>query len=126
MPRILKPALGGLLTGAVGVGLYFVFREDVRTLAVLSTGYGILQDAVSPQTRPDLLWGAALLLAVALGKILTTGLSIGSGGSGGVFGPSMVIGGLGGGAPGRAPPPARAGAGAPPAGLRPVGVAGLF
>src|SRR5207249_2949152 len=42
MPRILKPALGGLLTGAVGVGLYFVFREDVRTLAVLSTGYGIL------------------------------------------------------------------------------------
>ncbi len=38
------------------------------------------------------------LLAVALGKILTTGLTIGSGGSGGVFGPSMVIGGCGGGA----------------------------
>jgi chloride channel protein, CIC family len=35
---------------------------------------------------------------VALGKILTTGLTIGSGGSGGVFGPSMVIGGAGGGA----------------------------
>jgi chloride channel protein, CIC family len=33
-----------------------------------------------------------------LGKILTTGLTIGSGGSGGVFGPSMVIGGCGGGA----------------------------
>jgi len=39
-----------------------------------------------------------VLLAVALGKILTTGLTIGSGGSGGVFGPSMVIGGCGGGA----------------------------
>ena len=35
---------------------------------------------------------------IALGKILTTGLTIGSGGSGGVFGPSMVIGGCGGGA----------------------------
>jgi len=34
-----------------------------------------------------------VLLALALGKILTTALTIGSGGSGGVFGPSMVIGG---------------------------------
>jgi CIC family chloride channel protein len=39
-----------------------------------------------------------LLAALALGKIATTGLTIGSGGSGGVFGPSMVIGGCGGGA----------------------------
>ncbi len=39
-----------------------------------------------------------MLLIIALGKILTTGLTIGSGGSGGVFGPSMVIGGCGGGA----------------------------
>ena len=41
---------------------------------------------------------ASLLLMIALGKIVTTGLTIGSGGSGGVFGPSMVIGGCGGGA----------------------------
>ena len=41
---------------------------------------------------------ALVLFAVAVGKILTTGLTIGSGGSGGVFGPSMVIGGCGGGA----------------------------
>jgi CIC family chloride channel protein len=41
---------------------------------------------------------AAVLLAVAVGKILTTSLTIGSGGSGGVFGPSMVIGGCAGGA----------------------------
>jgi CIC family chloride channel protein len=33
------------------------------------------------------------MLVVALGKIVTTSLTIGSGGSGGVFGPSMVIGG---------------------------------
>ena len=41
---------------------------------------------------------AGVLLAIALGKIATTSLTIGSGGSGGVFGPSMVIGGCGGGA----------------------------
>jgi CIC family chloride channel protein len=40
------------------------------------------------------------LLVLAGGKILTTSLSIGSGGSGGVFGPSMVIGGALGGAVG--------------------------
>src|ERR1700683_3631700 len=41
---------------------------------------------------------ALVLLGVALGKILTTSCTIGSGGSGGVFGPSMVIGGCAGGA----------------------------
>ena len=68
-------------------------------LAVLSFGYGILQDSmtVSPAGESSLFL-ALTLLAVALGKILTTGLTIGSGGSGGVFGPSMVIGGCGGGA----------------------------
>jgi CIC family chloride channel protein len=44
--------------------------------------------------------GAWLLIAIALGKLLTTSLTIGSGGSGGVFGPSMVIGGCAGGAVG--------------------------
>ena len=69
-------------------------------LAVLSFGYGILQDAMT--AFACCAWrqpvSALVLLAVAVGKILTTGLTIGSGGSGGVFGPSMVIGGCGGGA----------------------------
>ena len=34
-----------------------------------------------------------LLLAIGLGKIITTSFTIGSGGSGGVFGPSVLIGG---------------------------------
>jgi CIC family chloride channel protein len=41
-----------------------------------------------------------ILLTIALVKILTTSLTISSGGSGGVFGPSMVIGGCTGGAVG--------------------------
>jgi CIC family chloride channel protein len=52
---------------------------------------------ISPAAEGSLSLALALL-AVAVGKILTTGLTIGSGGSGGVFGPSMVIGGCGGGA----------------------------
>jgi CIC family chloride channel protein len=90
-----KPALGAFLSGALGVALFIALGQQ-QVLAVLSFGYGILQDAMT-DGQPSLFF-ALVLLAVALGKILTTGLTIGSGGSGGVFGPSMVIGGCGGGA----------------------------
>jgi chloride channel protein, CIC family len=94
-----KPAIGAFLTGLVGLLLYAVLGGREQVLAVLSFGYGILQTAMtsSSQTEPSLFF-ALVLLAVAAGKILTTALTIGSGGSGGVFGPSMVIGGCGGGA----------------------------
>lgn len=88
MPAWLKPVLGGALTGGVGLLLYLQV-EDHRVVDVLSTGYGILQDVIGQGPRV----GIAVLLLVAFGKILTTSLTIGSGGSAGVFGPSMVIGG---------------------------------
>lgn len=99
MRRSFKPALGALLTGMVGLGLYAALGRDEHVLAVLSFGYGALQDALSPAIdHGTALSVAGVLIAISLGKILTTGLTIGSGGSGGVFGPSMVIGGCGGGA----------------------------
>ncbi len=85
IPNHIKPAIGGLLTGAVG----FFFPQT------LSFGYGFAQLALDNQL-PTL-----FLLTLGLGKILTTSFSIGSGGSGGVFGPSVVIGGALGGAVGR-------------------------
>ena len=45
--------------------------------------------------------GMRMLLTLALLKIVATGLTISSGGSGGVFGPSMLIGGMLGGACGQ-------------------------
>jgi CIC family chloride channel protein len=99
LPPHLKPALGAFLTGLLGVALYYLFGREQRVLAVLSFGYGALQDAmtITPAAEESHFLGL-VLLAIAVGKILTTGLTIGSGGSGGVFGPSMVIGGCGGGA----------------------------
>ena len=94
LPRKTRPAVGALLTGVLALALYFAFGRHEIVLGVLGFGYGTLQWALSAdgtQTIP-------LLLAITLGKILTTGLTIGSGGSAGVFGPSMVIGGCGGGA----------------------------
>jgi CIC family chloride channel protein len=94
----LKPAIGAFLNGAVGLLLFFGFRQDQRVLAVLSFGYSTLQEAVQYADTNTSLYFGLLLLAVSLGKILTTSLTIGSGGSGGVFGPAMVIGGCGAGA----------------------------
>src|SRR5262249_20172760 len=42
-----KPALGAFLTGLVGVVLYFVFFRNEQVLAVLSFGYGALQEALT-------------------------------------------------------------------------------
>jgi len=99
LPRYIKPALGALTAAMAGTGLFWLFGQDQQLLSVLSFGYGTLQQAMTAtaQGRPELSY-ALILLAVALGKILTTGLTIGSGGSGGVFGPSMVIGGCAAGA----------------------------
>lgn len=94
-----KPAIGAAASAVVGLGLYYSLQHDTSVLSVLSFGYGILQDAMSVDVASnDELSLALVLIAVALGKIFTTGLTIGSGGSGGVFGPSMVIGGCAGGA----------------------------
>lgn len=96
--RHLVPAIGAFLSGALGLALYYLFGKEQKVLAVLSFGYGSLQTALNPVPGDETPWMALILLSIALGKMLTTGLTIGSGGSGGVFGPSMVIGGCGGGA----------------------------
>jgi len=96
IPFLLKPAIGGLLTGGVALALIELSPDD-RVMDVLSTGYGVLQDALSGEPSR---MAALILLVVATGKILTTSLTIGSGGSAGVFGPSMVIGGTLGGSAG--------------------------
>jgi CIC family chloride channel protein len=91
-PKHIRPALGALLTGVVGVALYYAFGQQPKALAVMGFGYSAIQKTLTEAGSA----GASLLLAIALGKILTTSLTIGSGGAGGVFGPSMVIGACGG------------------------------
>lgn len=84
VPRWLTPALGGLVVGGIGL-----FVPDA-----LSTGFGVVQKAFLGRET------AGVLFAVALAKMLTTAFTVGSGGSGGVFGPAVVIGGSLGGAVG--------------------------
>ncbi|MCB9878497.1 MAG: chloride channel protein [Planctomycetes bacterium] len=96
-PRPVVAAFGGLLTGVMALGAWWLSRDE-RALAVLSSGYGVLQQTLDGKVVG--MAGAGLLLLVALGKIVATSCTIGAGGSAGVFGPSMVIGGGVGGAVG--------------------------
>lgn len=80
-PLWLKPALGGLAVGLLGLWLP----------QVLHTGYGWVQIGMGEALLATPLW---LVLLLPFAKVLATSLSIGSGGSGGIFGPGMVIGGL--------------------------------
>jgi chloride channel protein, CIC family len=79
--KFLKPAIGGILVGIIGMFLP----------QILGTSYGWLQIAIYQDYTFLPLYIIGLLVIF---KILATSLTIGSGGSAGVFGPSMVIGGL--------------------------------
>lgn len=72
-------------------------------LGLLGGGYGAVQMAISGSVwLPDGWFGAELLLVLAIAKVVASALTIGSEGSAGDFAPSLAIGGLLGGAFGRA------------------------
>lgn len=97
---IIRTMIGAFLTGVLALILYysvgFIWPERQNdALSVLTFGYGFLQSVLDGTLFAESTYApiAAILLIVAVGKTLTTSLTIGSGGSAGVFGPSMVIGG---------------------------------
>ncbi len=76
IPRILKPAVGGL-----GVGIIGLYLPGV---------YGFSYDAIANSLQhPTAFW---ILLALVFFKPIATGLTIGSGGNGGTFAPSLFTG----------------------------------
>jgi CIC family chloride channel protein len=85
VPPHVKPMIGGLITGVIAL----VFPE------VMTTGYGWVQLIISGKLQAFVGGSLPIMLVLALLpfiKIITTSMSVGSGGSGGVFAPGMVIG----------------------------------
>jgi CIC family chloride channel protein len=85
VPLYVATTCGGLLTGALALAIP----------SVIGTGYGYAQVAVLGNTA---LLPPLFLLAAAAAEILGASLTLGTGNSGGIFGPSVVTGAFLGGA----------------------------
>lgn len=79
-PEWLRPAVGGLLLGALLLALPQMY----------GVGYPVLQGAIEGR------YVLGFLILLVLGKMLAASLTIGIGGSGGVFAPSLFVGGTAG------------------------------
>jgi CIC family chloride channel protein len=94
-PPYLKPVSGAFILAVIVIGLSLISPDaQMLGLAGLGTGYGFVQ--LSLFTMVPLV----VLLCLPFMKILTTSLTLGSGGSGGVFAPGLTIGAATGGAVG--------------------------
>jgi len=80
IPDYLKPALGGILIGVIGLYYPQIFGVGYETIGLALNGKMLAQIA---------------LVLVGL-KLIATSLSLGSGGSGGIFAPSLFIGAMSG------------------------------
>jgi len=78
MPNYLKPPLGGLILGVI------ICLLPARE--IMGNGYPVISRALNG----EILWYLALLLVLL--KIVGTSLTLGSGGSGGIFAPSLFTG----------------------------------
>ncbi len=76
VPPHIKPAIGGLLVGLMAL----VLPE------ILSGGYGWIQLAMNGDMALD------LMFVLIFAKMIAMSLTVGSGGSGGVFAPSLFVG----------------------------------
>lgn len=102
-PQWASPAVGGLLMGGVGTAVAWWMQShhgpSATGFGVFGGGYGALQVALSGAVWLPVGWSAVwLLLSIALAKVVASALTIGSGAAAGDFAPSLVIGGLLGGA----------------------------
>lgn len=88
MPDVLKPALGAVALGLTGLCYIWVARSP-QTPEFFGNGYPAIQAMLSP----DLLQASVLAVcALFVLKLLATCFTLGSGGSGGVFAPSLLMG----------------------------------
>ncbi|HYG60286.1 MAG TPA: chloride channel protein, partial [Symbiobacteriaceae bacterium] len=110
LPGWLKPAVGGILFGAVAI---FVPQT-------LGGGYDTITDALAGQLP------MMLLLTLLAAKLLTIALTSGSGWPGGVFTPALFLGSMAGGAYGLAAAKLLPGVVAQPAAYAVVGMAAMI
>ncbi len=78
IPEYIKPATGGLIIGLIG--LYFP--------QVFGVGYEVIENSINGGIE------LKIIIALVFLKVIATSVTLGSGGSGGIFAPSLFIGAL--------------------------------
>lgn len=80
LPGWLSPAVGGVAVGIIGIHLPLILGE----------GYHSIQSMIQSSFTP----GLAIVVISVIAKMAATALTLGSGGSGGIFAPSLMVGSL--------------------------------
>jgi CIC family chloride channel protein len=99
-PTVLKPMSGALVLGLMGIAMVWVFPSQIPNYrpTCFGNGYPVIETLLSPDayTRTPAPGVAVLslgfLVLMVLSKLFGTCLTLGSGGSGGLFAPCLFIG----------------------------------
>jgi CIC family chloride channel protein len=108
IPPFLKPSLGGLLVGLMGIGYVLVFGRlllgESKPIpfhvypmpAFFSDGYGAMQPMLDPAFYAPQRWSLVFLfgfmIALLLMKLVAACITVSSGGGGGIIGPALFLG----------------------------------
>ncbi len=87
VPEWVKPAIGGVLLGIIAL-TYPLVTNVVwdRTPQIYNVGYEVIEDVLANHSA------LTLVLSLLVLKLIATSLTLGSGGSGGVFAPGLFMG----------------------------------
>jgi len=95
-PRVIKPVLGAFFMGLLGLAMLYTIQEPHHRPAIFGNGYNWIHFMLNPENYGRLIDGYSLtakfLLLLMVLKLLATCLTLGSGGSGGEFGPALFVG----------------------------------
>ncbi len=80
LPGWLRPAVGGIAVGVIGIYLPLVLGE----------GYTSIQSMIQSSFAP----GLTIVVVAVIAKMAATAFTLGWGGSGGIFAPSLMVGSL--------------------------------
>lgn len=78
LPQVIKPAIGGFIIGLLGLYVPYIHEP---------AAYPLMVDLITFTALPF-----TVLLALLLIKMFATGITLGSGGSGGIFAPLLLMG----------------------------------
>ena len=100
LPIVLRPAFGALLLGIIGFGILW-YTQGNHVPLFYGNGYPTITSLLDPQAyftsdSQEVLRAAGPLLlglaGLAIIKLVATSITVGSGGAGGLFAPSLLIG----------------------------------